>query len=347
MSVPIELLLPVIVVGSVGLFFGVGLAIASKKLQVYVNPRIEQVIAVLPGANCGACGYPGCSGYAKAVVEGKADPSGCIPGGSKVAHSIADILGVSAEISEPFMAVVHCKGGIDNALERSLYEGIEDCHAAVLVGNGSKVCQDGCLGLGSCVRVCPFNAIHITPERVAVVDPEKCTGCGKCIKTCPRSIISLIPKVHKIFLACSNHDRGAKVKKYCSVGCTACTLCVKATPSGAIAMENNLPVLDYTKEENFIPAAYKCPSRCFTDLVKTRSKANIDTKCNGCTACIGVCPVSDVISGEKDQRHSIDKDRCIGCGICLSVCPTHAISMWGVGSAISPTKRSVSVPAQV
>ncbi|MBN1578679.1 MAG: RnfABCDGE type electron transport complex subunit B [Chitinispirillaceae bacterium] len=336
---PIELLYPVIVVGSVGLFFGVGLAIASKKLQVYVNPRIAQILGLLPGANCGACGYPGCSGFAKAVAEGKTEASGsvCVPGGSKIAHAIADILGITADAVEPMMAVVHCNGGSDKALERSRYEGITDCHAAILIGNGSKICQDGCLGLGSCVRVCPFNAIHVTKEGVAVVDADKCTGCGKCVKVCPRKIISLIPKVHKIFLACSNHDRGAKVKKYCSVGCTACSLCVKATPSGAIIMENNLPVLDYAKEENFIPAAYKCPSRCFTDLVKTRSKANIDTKCNGCTACVAVCPVPGVISGEKDQRHVIDKDKCIGCGICLNACPLHAISMWGVGPLVKTT----------
>ncbi|MCX7727816.1 MAG: 4Fe-4S binding protein, partial [Chitinispirillaceae bacterium] len=180
-------------------------------------------------ANCGACGYPGCSGFAKAVVEGKAEPNGCIPGGAKVAHAVAEAMGVTSPIeTQPMMAVVHCKGGKSVALERAKYDGIEDCLAAVLAGNGSKVCLDGCLGLGSCVRACPFDAIQINSEGVAEVDPEKCTGCGKCVKVCPRNIISLIPKLHKIYLACSNHERGAKVKKYCSVGCTACTLCVKA-----------------------------------------------------------------------------------------------------------------------
>lgn len=329
---PIELLLPVTIVGSIGLFFGIFLGIASKKLHVYINPKIDQVLGVLPGVNCGACAYAGCSGFAKAVVDGKADPSSCIPGGAKTAHAVADILGVSAGIAEPVMAVVHCKGDSDTAAERAIFDGIEDCHAATLIGNGSKVCQDGCLGRGTCVRVCPFDAIVINEKGIAVIDPEKCTGCGKCVGVCPRKIISLIPRVHKIFLACSNHDRGAKVKKYCSVGCTACTLCVKATPSGAISMVNNLPVLDYSKEENFIPAAYACPSNCFVDLVKTRSKANIDTKCDGCTACVAACPVAGAIQGEKGNRHVVDKEKCIGCGICLNVCPTHAISMWGVGS---------------
>lgn len=334
---PIELLVPVIIVGSIGLFFGIGLAIASKKLYVHINPRIEQILGVLPGANCGACGYPGCSGFAKAVVDGKANIGGCIPGGSKTAHGIADIMELTAGLTDPQMAVVHCNGAHGKALDRAHYAGVEDCHAAILVGNGSKICLDGCLGLGSCVRVCPFNALKITNDGIALVDADKCTGCGKCIKVCPRKIISLIPKVHKIFLACSNHDRGAKVKKYCSVGCTACTLCIKATPSGAISMENNLPVLDYTKEENFIPAAHKCPSHCFMDLVKVRSKANIDTKCNGCGACVSVCPVSGAITGTVDQRHIIDKEKCIGCGICLNSCPVHAISLWGVGSNVKTT----------
>ena len=227
------IMIPVLVVGSIGLFFGIGLGIASKKLYVYVDPRIKEIQDSLPNANCGACGYPGCSAFAKAVAEGKAEPTGCIPGGDKTTHAIADILGVVANTSEPLMAVVHCKGGTKEALERAEYKGIEDCQAAVMIGNGSKVCQDGCLGLGTCVRVCPFDALHINSNGVAEVDAKKCTGCGKCLAVCPRKIISLIPRAHRIFLACSNHEKGAKVKKYCSVGCTACTLCVKATPSGA------------------------------------------------------------------------------------------------------------------
>jgi len=332
-------LLPVIIVGSVGLFFGIFLGIASKKLHVYVDPRVAQIQELLPGANCSGCAYPGCGAFAKAVVEGKADPTGCIPGGRKIASKIAEIMGVDAAFAEAKMAVVHCKGGTREAKERAVYDGITDCHAAVLTGNASKVCSDGCLGLGSCVRACPFNALRINDNHVAVVDPAKCTGCGNCVSACPRSLIELIPKVHKIFIACNNHERGGKVKKYCSVGCTACTLCVKATPSGAIEMKNNLPVLDYTKAENFISAAYKCPSHCFVDLVKARPKANIDTKCDGCGLCLPVCPVKGAIVGEKGERHSIDKTKCIGCGICLDVCPLHAISLWG-GLGYNPSDKS-------
>lgn len=329
----------VVIVGGVGLAFGFGLAVASRKLRVHVDPRIEKVTEELPNANCGACGYPGCSAFARAVVEGKADPTGCIPGGSQTAQKVAAIMGVEARESEPMMAVVHCKGGRAEAKERFTYDGIHDCDAAVIAGNGAKVCPDGCLGLGTCVRVCPFDALSINDNGVAVVDPAKCTGCGKCVEACPRHLIELIPRVHKIFLGCNNHDRGAKVKKYCSVGCTACTLCVKATPSGAIAMEDNIPRLDYQQQENFIPAAHKCPSNCFVDLVRVRPKVNIDMKCDGCGECVSVCPIKGAIKGEPGSRHVVDKVKCIGCGICLNHCHVHAIQLWG-GLGYDPSDKS-------
>jgi RnfABCDGE-type electron transport complex B subunit len=325
----VEILIPVSVLGAVGIFFGVMLGIASKKLHIFVDPKISRILEILPGANCGACGFPGCGGFAKAAAEGKAEPGACAPGGEKTASAVADILGVNATLGDPLMAVVHCKGGKKEALERSVYDGITDCHAAIITGNGSKVCADGCLGLGSCVKACVFDALSINENNVAVVNPEKCGGCGKCVKACPRSIISLIPQVHKIFLACSNHGKGAKVKKLCSVGCTACTLCVKATPSGTIKIEKNLPVLDYSKDENFITANAKCPSKCFVDLVKTRPIANIDTKCVGCGECVKVCPISGTIKGEIETRHVVDKKKCIGCGMCLNACSKRAIVLWG------------------
>jgi electron transport complex protein RnfB len=334
------LIIPVSLLGGIGLLFGLGLAIASKKLAVATDPKIEKIIGVLPGANCAACGFAGCAGYAKAVAAGLTDPSNCVPGGSKVAHAIADILGISASAKEQVMAVVHCKGGKNEAKERAVYSGIQDCFAAVLTVNGSKVCPDGCLGLGSCTRACPFDAISVNENNVAVVNPEKCTGCGKCVQACPRKLIELIPKVHKIFLACNNHDRGAKVKQYCTVGCTACTLCVKASAVGAISMENNIPRLDYTKNDNFIPSANKCPQKCFVDLARKRPKVNIDTSCNGCTECVSVCPTS-AISGESGQRHKVDKEKCIGCGICLEKCAFHAISLWG-GLAYASHEEKVS-----
>ncbi|MGD9201755.1 MAG: RnfABCDGE type electron transport complex subunit B [Chitinispirillia bacterium] len=334
-----EILIPVLVVGGVGLFFGFGLGIASKKLYVFIDPRIEKIQSILPNANCGACGYPGCGVFAKHLVEGKAQPSDCIPGGAKTANQVAEILGLGVQTTEPKMAIVHCKGGKKEAKDRAIYLGLNDCNASVIAGNGSKECENGCLGLGTCVSVCPFNAITINGNNVAVVNYEICTGCGKCVSVCPHGIIELIPKVFKIFVACSNKERGAKVKKYCSIGCTGCTLCVKATPSGAITMKNNLPVLDYSKEENFISAKYKCPQKCFADMAKSRPKANIDTKCNGCGECIPACPVKNTITGEIGSRHTIDRKKCIGCGLCLNKCPEHAISLWG-GLGYSPDDKS-------
>lgn len=292
--------------------------------------RFDLVLRSLPGINCGACGFPECLDFAAGVTNGSADPAGCVPGGPKTAYALADILGTTAKIDDPVMAAVHCKGGKKEVRNIADYQGIEDCHAAVLINNGPKACVEGCLGLGTCVRACPFGALSVGENNVAIVDRQKCTGCGICIPACPRNLLSLFPHVHKIYLACANHEQGDAVTSRCTVGCTACEKCVEATPTGAIAMRGNLPELDYyTPGENFVGAAYACPSKCFVDLIKARPKANIDTKCDGCGECIPVCPVPGAITGQKMQRHVIKKEICIGCGRCLTVCPVRAISMWG------------------
>jgi electron transport complex protein RnfB len=335
----IEILTPASIIALTGLFVCICLFIAHKKFSVSTDPRVDKILSFLPRVDCGACGYGRCAGFARAITENTTDPAGCVPGGSKSTAHISEIMGTEIQPRENVMAVVHCKGGDTEAKNRAIYEGIADCYAAVLAGNGARICSDGCLGLGTCVRACLFDAMSITSNNVAIVNHEKCTGCGKCVVVCPRAIIELIPRVHKIFLACSNHDRGPKVKKYCTVGCTTCVLCVKATPSGAIAIQNNIPKLDYTKNENFIPAANKCPATCFVDLVKTRPKVNIDTKCDGCGECIPACPVPGAILGEQGKRHQIDKAKCIGCGLCLDVCPAHAIALWGSLGYNSSDKR--------
>lgn len=321
-------MLPIIFLGILGAVIGLLIAFGAKRFYVYADQRLPKIIDILPHFDCGACGFAECSRFARAVAQEKADICGCVPGGPRVAHEIADVMNTTVTVEDPKMAVVHCKGGTSEVLRHCHYHGIIDCHAALLESEGEQVCTDGCLGLGSCEKVCAFGAIKVNLNGVAVVDIDKCTGCGMCVAECPRGIVELIPRVYKIFLACSNHDRGAKVKRYCSVGCTACTLCVKTTASGAISMKDNLPLLDYESSENFVAAAYKCPSRSFVDLVKARPKVNIDTKCDGCTECVRVCPVGAIL-GERGQRHVIEKEKCIGCGICLNVCHAHAISLWG------------------
>ena len=320
----------IIIVALLGLIFGLILAFASKIFHVDTDERIEQINSVLPQANCGACGYPGCAAFANAVVQGEAPVSGCLPGGDSVSHQIADLIGEEALETEPMMAVVHCAGGTKEAKQRAIYDGIDDCWAAELSGGGDKECEAGCLGLSSCVRACAFDALHINENGIAIVDPEKCTGCTECVPACPRNLIEMIPQSQKIFLACNTPDRGAKVKKYCSVGCTGCTLCVKVSPTpNSIAMQGNLPRLTIGTIESFVASKYKCPSNSFTDLVPSRPVANIATSCTGCGDCVPVCPVKNTITGEPGERFVINKQTCIGCGICVPVCPEKSISMWG------------------
>lgn len=319
--------LGIVVISSTVSLICIGLVL--KRFHLSTNPQLSSIQNILPNIHCGACGFSRCNYYAKAIIDGKANLSACIPGGPKTAHAIADILGVETDAMETMMAVVHCKGGKNESQSKSIYHGIKDCYAAILVGNGSKVCMDGCIGLGSCVQSCPFDAIKVNENEIAVIDPDACTGCGLCLKACPRNLISLIPKVHKIYLACANHDFGSRVTSYCKVGCTGCSICESVSKPDAIHLERHLPVMNYDKDDNFIPASYKCPSKCFTDLVKVRPKANIDTKCDGCGECLTSCPVPFTISGEKGKRHVINKETCIGCGLCLPTCHAHAISLWG------------------
>jgi Na+-translocating ferredoxin:NAD+ oxidoreductase RNF subunit RnfB len=307
------------------------IVLADRKFYIAENSKVKEVISLLPSANCGACGFAGCAAFAQALVNGKAKPTSCIPGGAELAGKLAHIFGeVNTEENVEKTAKIHCKGGIAEAKERAVYDGITDCFAAVLVANGSKECEYGCLGFGSCVKVCPFNAILINKNGIAAVNEEKCVGCGVCVSSCPRKLIDISPKTQKVFVACSNHDKGAKVKQYCSVGCTGCSVCTKAvTIQNSITMDDYLPKLDYDMGENFIVAARKCPSHSFTDLVKARPTVNIDTKCVGCGNCIKACPVKEAIEGKPGERHSVNKNLCIGCGRCISSCEARAIGIWG------------------
>ncbi|MCK5527255.1 MAG: Fe-S cluster domain-containing protein [Candidatus Latescibacteria bacterium] len=258
------LLASIISLGILGLIFGGGLAYASRRFAVKVDPRISEVEDVLPGANCAACGCIGCSAFAEAPVLGNVSCNGCVPGGADVARKVAEILGVEAEEKIPVMAVVRCRGDRENARERFRYQGVMDCRAALLTGGGAKACAYGCLGLGSCAAACPFDAITMSELGLPVVDEQKCTGCGVCVATCPRGIMELIPRTQKVYLGCVSHDKTKAVKAVCDVGCIGCGLCSrpKITPSGAVRMEDNLPVLpsDWSDTET---AVEKCPSKIF------------------------------------------------------------------------------------
>ncbi|MBL7074622.1 RnfABCDGE type electron transport complex subunit B [candidate division KSB1 bacterium] len=318
-------------VGVLGFIFGGGLAYASKKFHVEIDPRAERVLDALPGINCGACGYPGCSAFAEGVVNGEAEPSGCTPGGEGVSEIVSAIMGVEVVTATAPVAVVQCKGGRGEAKQHFQYYGVPDCNAADLVAGGHMACRYGCLGLGSCVRACPFDAMEMNDNDLPVVYDDLCTGCGLCVAACPRNIIALIPREAKVYLGCVSRDRGKKVKDVCSVGCTGCTLCAnpKVTPSGAIQMDGYLPVIDFNVEDNLLVAAYKCPTNSFVDKLKHRPKFTITNDCTGTGECVSACPVKDCITGVKGEKFEINPELCISCGRCQPVCPEKAITVIG------------------
>ena len=241
-------IIAVVVLAVLGAIFGLVLAIASKVFAVEVDPREEAILGCLPGANCGGCGYPGCSGYASAVVKGVAPVNACAAGGEAVAAQIGEIMGVSAGAAVKQIAQVHCTGCGQN-YKQYTYVGIHDCVAASkLPGGGDLGCAYGCLGLGSCEKACPFDAIHVI-DGVARVDEEKCKACNKCVDICPRHIIALEPYKTKrhVTIPCSSHDKGVDARKVCDNGCIGCSLCAKSCPKEAITMVNNLAVIDYEK----------------------------------------------------------------------------------------------------
>ena len=259
------MLAAVLSIGGIGLVAAASLGIAAKKFAVEVDPRELAILEVLPGVNCGACGQPGCSGYAKGVAEGTLAPNLCPPGGPDVVKKIARILGIEAVSAEPLVAVVLCQGDNRKAAQKYRYLGLSDCNAAQKIADGPKICPGGCLGLASCQRACPFGAIEMTAEGLAVISREKCTGCTKCVAVCPRQVIKMAPLAATTHVLCNSHDKGATVRKYCQIGCIACHICVKTVP-GAYVVENFLARVDYSQPAPTEAAAEKCPTKCIRDF---------------------------------------------------------------------------------
>ncbi len=238
----------IIVLSGLGLGFGLFLAYASKKFHVKTDPRVNDVLGVLPGANCGACGYAGCAAYAEAVVLNEDVPvSLCIPGQKAVADKVGAILGRTSEVKEGKKAQLHCDGGKDECPSKYNYKGVETCKAASIVAGGPKSCSFGCIGFGDCMRACPFDAIRMGNNSLPIINKEKCTGCGKCVETCPKMIISLAPIKSKVHVRCSSKDNAKDVMKVCKVGCIGCKMCEKACPADAIHVIDNIAKIDYSK----------------------------------------------------------------------------------------------------
>ncbi len=267
------IVIAVIVLGAIGLVSASVLYVCSKKFAVKEDPRIGQTAALLPQANCGGCGFPGCSGLAEALVKG-ADAGGidglfCPVGGQETMNKVADLLGMAVANAEPMVAVVRCNGTCGNRPRIAEYSGLLTCTAMNACGTGETACGYGCLGCGDCVSACSFGAISINPEaKIAEVNEELCTSCGACVKACPRNLIELRkkgPKGHRVYVSCRNKDKGPAAMKACKVACIGCGKCGKECPFGAITVEGNLSYIDYTK-------------------------------CRLCRKCVAVCPTHAIVA---------------------------------------------------
>ena len=263
------------IVGIVGILVAVVLVIASEKFAVKVDEKQVAVRELLPGANCGGCGFAGCDACAEAIAAGKAPVNACPVGGSALAKQVALVLGMdpNAAGAKEMVAFVKCSGTCDKTVKKYEYHGRLDCNAlSVVPGADDKGCEFGCMGYGACVSACKFDAIHVV-DGVARVDESKCTGCQACAKTCPQHIIAMVPKGSSFKVRCNSHKRGKDVKSVCQAGCIGCTLCTKQCEFDAIHMDNNVAVIDYDKCTGCGKCAEKCPVKVIVSLERQREWA--------------------------------------------------------------------------
>lgn len=255
-----EFLLPVIILSLLGLGFGLGLALASKKFRVAEDPRLARIMKSLPGANCGACGKPGCFGFAEGLIQGEASISACVAAADEEKTEISKVLGVELGETVKTVAVLNCNGG-KKVKNRFIYKGIKTCAASNLVMGGQKACVYGCLGFGDCVKACPFGAMGMGQDGLPRVIEGKCKACGKCVSACPKNLFCLIRQDKPYYTNCSSLDLGKQVMSVCKVGCIACRKCQRSCPAKAIEIVNNLAVFDYTKCVNTGECLKACPTK--------------------------------------------------------------------------------------
>ena len=252
-----QILIPVRIFIGLGVIMGALLAVASRVFAVEKDERAVKISECLPGANCGGCGYTGCAALAEAIAKGEAKVTQCSVGGAETAEKIAAIMGVEAGHIVRMRAQVMCSGTSEYAKKKYIYEGVPSCEAAAKIGGGDKLCPNGCIGLGSCVKACPFGAIHVE-QGVAAVDYSKCRGCGVCLSACPKGIINLIPFDSKHWVGCMSLEDGKTTRKVCDVGCIACKICEKNCPHDAISVKRSIASINY----NLCTGCDKCVDKC-------------------------------------------------------------------------------------
>ena len=323
-----EILYAALVLGGMGLLFGVVLTVVSKVFAVPANPQRDAVRELLPGANCGGCGFPGCDGCADAIASGKAAVNACPVNSAEANAKIAEAMGVeAADASVKMVAHVICQGDIEHCRSKFNYTGIQDCVAASTVADGNRSCKYACLGLGTCVRACPFGAISIHERlKIAVVDQEKCQSCGKCVAACPKGVLDMQPVNRPVRLLCRAAEEGMLVADNCRIGCIGCERCLHACKFGAITMKNHLPQFDMTKCVGCMMCAEVCPTHAIWGDMDNRKIADINKNdCIGCGLCKKQCQF-EAITGEIRKPHEITA-ACTGCGKCAEKCPKKCITM--------------------
>ncbi len=262
------IIIALVALGSLTLILVLMLIVANKKLYVYEDPRIDTVEDMLPHANCGACGFPGCRPFAEALVSETVLPGKCTVSSDEGRLAIAEFLGVSLGSEEKRVARLACAGGTNVALNRANYQGLASCQAATLVSGGGKGCFWGCLGHGDCDKVCDFDAITMNQFGLPVVDEDKCTACGDCVEVCPKDLFSLQPISHQLWVACKNLEAGDDILEDCQVGCTACGKCAMDASGDLISMVQNLPVINYQENHKTQVPIQRCPTGAIVWLDK-------------------------------------------------------------------------------
>ncbi|MBU0503767.1 MAG: RnfABCDGE type electron transport complex subunit B [Candidatus Omnitrophota bacterium] len=256
-----EIIIPSLVLGALGLAFGIGLSLTSKKFTAAGDPRLDKILSFLPGANCGACGKAGCQGFAESLLSGGTDIHRCKINTENNKQKIAQILGQRLDEKVRLTAILRCNGG-KKVKDKFSYTGFKNCSEANLaLGGGQKECFFGCLGFGDCSKACPFRAIKMSEDFLPVIDAQKCRACNKCVEVCPKKLFFLAPYSSSVYVACSSLDPGKDTRIVCSAGCIACRACEKTCKYDAIHLIDNLAIIDYNKCTSCGDCVKVCPAK--------------------------------------------------------------------------------------